>query len=296
MQGSEPIRCADCKRELQGDEDFCPQCGLPVKPARRLSDFEVGRIAALESVKEDLWERFRRWGLVVTIVIALLVWVGGNAIISNAARSAVENRLQMLENRIEQTRYDLTLSLAHTEEANKRLGEESSKLKQEIENLRTKRDEIAKSAEEVGRDIRILAVDLKEAVMAQRAGVQDFVGLERRARLPSPCPSWPTVANVTNWLAGQQGTRPPTEGDVDSVVAVVRRYNICDLQALSVVLASPRQAEVRELYHDILDRDPDIYGEIIWGWRLDHGFSKQQVKDMIEESDEARHLSHPQGS
>lgn len=139
---------------------------------------------------------------------------------------------------------------------------------------------------ELTREIRIHAADLQETIMAQRADVQDFVERERGARLGAICLSWPTVANVTTWLTQQE--TPSDERGIDIVVAAVRRYNICDLQELSAVLASRSQDEIRDLYRRILGRAPDIAGKITWGWRLDHGFLRQTVERMIQESDEAR--------
>ena len=218
-----------------------------------------------ERVHGRVWRTF--WFYIV-IVVGGLVLVGGGLIwgikanfdlMVYTAKSDIENTKKEVQRRGEQIQRELD--------------DQFSKLRE--------------SEEKVGREIRILAQDLKEASMADRADIKNFRELEREARLGTECPSWPTVAKVTDWLEGQQGTRP-IEGDVDSVVAVVRRYNICDLQQLSVVLTSPRQKEVGDLYRSILGREPDIYGKIIWIWRLDHGFSKEWVERMIRESDEAR--------
>jgi hypothetical protein len=165
------------------------------------------------------------------------------------------------------------------------IGHQATDIKALVE---TRKGEIMKYADETAREMRIHRIEIMDAMVAQRAGV-NFEELDRRARLNRPCLALPTLAQVESWIRSHKDVGLIDERGVDIVVGFVRRYNICDLEELNLVLADRRiQGDLKDLYHRILDRDPDLAGLSTWGWRLGHGYPKEVVGRMIEYSDEAR--------
>ena len=160
MEDSQSIQCANCKKELQGDDSYCSRCGLPVKSSNKLSDFEVGQIAALETIKGDIWERVRRWAallpllsVIVALGLGLLAWFGVGEVISNRAKSAAENHLHSLRDYIQNTSNTLFKTVAEVEY---KLGEDRKKLQSELDGIRETGSEIAKEQNELRKEIKAL--------------------------------------------------------------------------------------------------------------------------------------------
>jgi nitrogen fixation-related uncharacterized protein len=235
----------------------------------------------LELIEYRLTERVhdrvvKRYTLYITIVIGVLAVIG--TVAGGLALWAVKSQFELVTNA---AKSDIEKIKNELERQGKQKQDELAATQTQLSNL------LKKEAEEFSLDFHIQAADVKDRMMAYRANIQDFVELQRGARLGTLCQKWPTVTEVITWLKEQQET-DPSELGISVVMLVMRQYNICDLRELSAVLSLPEQNDILELYLRILGRTPDIFGKIVWGWRLAHSFPKQVVEGMIRESDEAR--------
>jgi hypothetical protein len=154
--------------------------------------------------------------------------------------------------------------------------------------LEAKKQDIERYARDTGREMLIHRAEIMDAMVAQRANVVNFRVLERKVRLDRTCAIPPTWEQVEGWFRSQGDVAPPEEG-VAIVVGAARRYDICDLRELSAVLENrPIQTELEGMYQAILNRPPDLTGRATWGWRRGRGYTKEDVKRLIDASDERR--------
>ena len=85
--------CSFCG-DAHGDSDnYCPRCGRSPKKKAPYSDFELGRIAALDTIKKDFWT----WLLALFAVLSILAAFGVNEIIKSKVVDAVANDLQTIQ-------------------------------------------------------------------------------------------------------------------------------------------------------------------------------------------------------
>jgi len=90
--------CPQCKREVEEADGFCRGCGKNLKPGSTpRSDFELGRISALETVKEDI----RKWLAIYAVIVTLAGGFGIHEFIKSRISTAVDERLGALEKKIE---------------------------------------------------------------------------------------------------------------------------------------------------------------------------------------------------
>jgi F0F1-type ATP synthase membrane subunit b/b' len=92
--------CPSCGHVHDDADNFCPRCGrIPGKKAP-YSDFELGRIAALDTIRNDFWTRFLRWASLGALLLALLAYFGVNDIIRTKVSDAVNERINSIQQRI----------------------------------------------------------------------------------------------------------------------------------------------------------------------------------------------------
>ena len=60
--------CSFCGDPHGDSDNYCPRCGRSPKKKTPYSDFELGRIAALDTIKKDFWS----WFLSLFAVLSIL--------------------------------------------------------------------------------------------------------------------------------------------------------------------------------------------------------------------------------
>jgi hypothetical protein len=87
------VVCSFCG-DTHGDSDnFCPRCGRSPNKKAPYTDFEIGRIAALTTIKKDFWT----WFLGAFAALSLLAIFGVNEIIKDEVRDAINSNLLKLQ-------------------------------------------------------------------------------------------------------------------------------------------------------------------------------------------------------
>ena len=85
--------CSFCGDIHSDSDNYCPRCGRSPNKKAPYSDFELGRIAALDTIKKDFWS----WFLSLFAVLSILAAVGLNEIIKSKVGDAVTNDLQRIQ-------------------------------------------------------------------------------------------------------------------------------------------------------------------------------------------------------
>lgn len=128
------MNCPSCGINVDQTNNFCSSCGKRLSKDIPKSDFEIGKIAALDTIKSDILKWF--FGLVA--VAGLLGFVGVREYVKTAVDTAVKSQLDALSNRIEKASNDAEESTA---EANL----ETKQLNSTIESLNNKTSDLSKS-------------------------------------------------------------------------------------------------------------------------------------------------------
>ena len=92
--------CSKCKRELPDTAKYCPDCGFPTATQNGLSDFELGKLAALTAIKADIISWFRSWGVGIGLAAAVLAYFGMNELIKGTVSEKVQSELREDRNEI----------------------------------------------------------------------------------------------------------------------------------------------------------------------------------------------------
>src|SRR5215468_2507861 len=86
--------CADCKSNLPDEAKYCPACGSPVANSDRLSDFNLGKLAALIAIKEETLAWLRNWGVGIGVATAILAYFGMNELVKSTVSERVQSELR----------------------------------------------------------------------------------------------------------------------------------------------------------------------------------------------------------
>jgi hypothetical protein len=128
----------------------------------------------------------------------------------------------------------------------------------------------------------------RETVLPQlRMQMARWIDLERRIALPGNCPGSLTAEAIAPWFQQKFG-RPMEPWERVSYDEYLRRYNFCSQGQLDDVYSHASQELVDRLYHDLLHRNPDPFGQFVWGFRLMRGYTYEEVTTEIRSSQEGR--------
>lgn len=119
--------CGSCGKDCDPNADFCPNCGS--RPDKKLArtDFEIGRIDALETVKADILKWLGIWAVLITLALALLVYVGVDHIITDKVGTEVQQKLASMTSTI-----DAATDKAYTSGAKAEIQTEDAQKKIEV--------------------------------------------------------------------------------------------------------------------------------------------------------------------
>ncbi len=141
------MTCTFCGNEHKDDDNFCPRCGQGAVKKYPYSEFELGRIAALETIVKDFRQRY----ILITAVIGVLALLGVNELAKNSVRDAVNDHIKAIQGKIDNATLELAQSSAKADIEVKRVDTT-------LTDLNTKKSELEKSIE---------GVNLKEAELEQ---------------------------------------------------------------------------------------------------------------------------------
>ena len=70
------MECNICASPIEPDDKYCFNCGHAVIGHPRSHDFEIGKIAALSTIKKDILTWFGGAALFLTIIVGFLAFFG----------------------------------------------------------------------------------------------------------------------------------------------------------------------------------------------------------------------------
>lgn len=134
------MNCPSCGNVVVDATNFCPFCGKRLNKEMPKSDFEIGKIAALDTIKSDVLN----WLLRIAGVGALIGIFGIHEYVKLAVDSSVKGQLGSLSQKIEKASAD-------AEDSTARARIESKQLDSTIDALGTKATDLSKSVDAVAR-------------------------------------------------------------------------------------------------------------------------------------------------
>jgi hypothetical protein len=79
--------CGHCGGVLQVANNFCPNCGRRTDRSTQYSDFEIGKLAALDSIKSD----FIKWIGGISVIITILGLFGFSKLVELEKKKQISN-------------------------------------------------------------------------------------------------------------------------------------------------------------------------------------------------------------
>ena len=152
------VACPACHAEADNEAKFCSRCGtsLDVSRGGRLSDFEIGKIAALDSLKKDVLKWVGGSAGIIGAAFAILAYLGLNATLQSSITEQVKEALRQNQKDISGAIRDIYISAGKINNDEERITKQLSKtsellatleqnkvtLEQDVENYRTKINEL----------------------------------------------------------------------------------------------------------------------------------------------------------
>jgi uncharacterized membrane protein YvbJ len=95
------LRCQACGEMVDEDARFCSRCGVQLGSVNESSDFEIGKIAALASIKKDILSWIGAPAAVIGAIIAILGWLGINQMVTSSVDLKVEKSMDKIKDGID---------------------------------------------------------------------------------------------------------------------------------------------------------------------------------------------------
>jgi uncharacterized membrane protein YvbJ len=86
--------CGTCSALLPDGATFCPKCGTAVQPNTLPNAFELGKIAALASIRRDVLTWLGGSATVIAGVFAILAYFGVNETIKSTVAEQIKKELE----------------------------------------------------------------------------------------------------------------------------------------------------------------------------------------------------------
>ena len=87
------VECSVCGSACPDAARYCANCGNALQEVNRPSAFEVGRIAALDSIKSEIVKWLGLPIAIVTAIAGLLGYLGVTNIVNTAVQTQVEKEI-----------------------------------------------------------------------------------------------------------------------------------------------------------------------------------------------------------
>jgi len=196
---SDPKKCKTCQQFIDEHYAFCPNCGQNASHPGKYSDFELGRIAATQDVREIVFKTLAGAGVIVS-GLALLgtygLYEGVTAKATDAVKADVRDYVADTRRTIETEMMASRQSIRHFERENTtllaRLAQDGELALTNFEELRQKQlsllkniSNIAAEAEIAKKKLELIVADADLAVTLKDVVANFFVikSIEARTRL-----------------------------------------------------------------------------------------------------------------
>lgn len=93
--------CEFCSNVHDDSDHFCPRCGKSPQKKAPYSEFELGRIAALDIMKTEFVSWFVRPAAVVTILLAVGAYFSVNELVKNTVTVGIRENMQSMQKTID---------------------------------------------------------------------------------------------------------------------------------------------------------------------------------------------------
>ena len=147
MTNNEQQQCMRCNAIAKQNDQFCSKCGKKFSKNAEISDFEIGRIAALDTIKGDIL----KWFGLLSLVLGILALFGINEILKSSVNSAVTLQTNELKSDLEKAAIDSRVLLALLEKEQQAqtnsLRKTAEKLKKNAENAKKTQQQIKNEAD-----------------------------------------------------------------------------------------------------------------------------------------------------
>jgi hypothetical protein len=103
--------CSSCASLIPDDAKFCPQCGAPrVKPTT-LSEFEIGKIAALSTIRRDILTWLGGTVTALGVIFAVLGYLGMTEMVKSTVSEQIKKALEKRDEQISKSMQDVFINL-----------------------------------------------------------------------------------------------------------------------------------------------------------------------------------------
>ena len=165
------MNCPSCGSVITDAPNFCPSCGKRLNKEVPKSDFEIGKIAALDTIKND----FRNWILGLAAIFGLLGFLGVREYVKSAVDSSVRDALNSLSSRIEKASTD-------AQDATAKARIETKQLDTTIDMLDGKATTLTKSIDAVNSQKNRLVASAEQLQAQQRQMVKATNDLDEKRK------------------------------------------------------------------------------------------------------------------
>jgi hypothetical protein len=105
------VICPTCNAEADDEAKFCCNCGTKLQRSGPLSDFEIGKIAALDSIKKDTLKWIGGSASIIGVAFALLAYFGLNETLKSSVAEQVKAELKQNKDDIDKAIKELYVAL-----------------------------------------------------------------------------------------------------------------------------------------------------------------------------------------
>ena len=141
--------CEFCSFVHNDGDNFCPRCGKSPEKKAPYSDFELGRIAALDTMKTEFISWFVRPAAIITILLAVLAYFGVNEMVKNRVSDGIKDTIQSIQKTIEDASSKALQSAAKAEIETNQVEVKLSQLNSAVTDAEKQKDDLEKSLTEL---------------------------------------------------------------------------------------------------------------------------------------------------
>ena len=91
------MNCPKCHKEILAESLYCSFCGTNIHQEASLSHFEIGKLAALESIKKEILSWLARLWIPITILAFFGTWGAVNSLVNSRVDKVLENMVTKID-------------------------------------------------------------------------------------------------------------------------------------------------------------------------------------------------------